>query len=115
MENIVQTQQLKAELRKVKDIESDLRCENQQLKTNLQHHISETDNLIKKLEHIKQKETEYNILLLKLENGKKEVNTFKLSVLSVILFLIIYIILLLYKMSDHTYSNSNVNENIKSC
>lgn len=98
----------------MKDTESDLRCENQQLKINLQHHISETDNLIKKLEHIKQKEIEYEELLLKLENGKKEVIMFKLSVLSIMLFLIIYIILLLYKIC-HTYSNNNANENIKSC
>lgn len=71
--NIVQIQQLKVELQKVKDIECDLRCENQQLKTNLQHHITETDDLIKKLETIKQKETEYEEVLLKLENGEKEV------------------------------------------
>jgi len=70
--NIVQIQ-LKAELQKVKDIECDLRCENQQLKTNLQHHITETDDLIKKLETIKQKEIEYEEVLLKLENGEKEV------------------------------------------
>lgn len=73
MESIDQIQQLKAELQKVRDIECGLRCENQQLKTNLQHYISKTDNLMKKLEHIKQKETEYEELLLKLENGKKEV------------------------------------------
>jgi len=75
MKNITQMQELKAELQKVKDTECDLRYENQQLQINLQHHVSETDNLMKKIE---QKETEYEELLLKLENGKKEVMTFKL-------------------------------------
>lgn len=59
----------------MKDTECNLRCENQQLKTNLQHHVSETNNLMKKLE---QKETEYEQFLLKLEDGKKEVITSKL-------------------------------------
>lgn len=90
MENI-QIQQLKAEMRKVKDTECSLRCENQQLKINLQHHILETDNLMKKLECVKQKETEYEELLLKLENGKKEVRSCLNPFL--VLFLIIYMIL----------------------
>jgi regulator of replication initiation timing len=76
MKTIAQIQQLKAELQKMKDTECDLRCENEQLKTNIQHHISETDNVMKKLESIKQKETEYEELLLNLEDGKKEVITF---------------------------------------
>ncbi|KYN34259.1 hypothetical protein ALC56_11366 [Trachymyrmex septentrionalis] len=71
MKNITQIQELKAELQKVKDTECDLKYENQQLQTNLQHHISETDSLMKKIE---QKETEYEELLLKLENEKKEIN-----------------------------------------
>ncbi|XP_024875177.1 sporulation-specific protein 15-like [Temnothorax curvispinosus] len=82
IETIVQIQQLKAELKKVKDTESGLKCENQQLKINLQHHISETDNLMKKLQRIKQKETEYEELLLKLENGKKEINTLNDRIIS---------------------------------
>lgn len=64
----------------MKATECNLRHENQQLKTNLQHHVSEIENLMKKLEHIKQKETEYEKLLLKLEDRKKEVITFKISV-----------------------------------
>ncbi|XP_018053882.1 PREDICTED: myosin-11-like [Atta colombica] len=71
MKNITQIQELKAELQKVKHTECDLRYENQQLQINLQHHVSETENLMKKIE---QKETEYEELLLKLENGKKEIN-----------------------------------------
>jgi len=73
MKNIAQVQQLKSELQKVKDTECNLRCENQQLKTSLQHHVSETDKLMKKLERIQQKETDYDKLLSKLEDGKKEV------------------------------------------
>lgn len=108
MENGVQIQQLKTELQKRKDTENDLRCENQQLKTNLQHHISEVDNLMKKLERIKQKETEYKELLSKLENEKKEVITFKLFVLTLVLiFYYLKIILFLYKMLNHTYSNNS--------
>lgn len=57
----------------MKDAECDLRCENQQLRTDLQHHISKTEDLIKRLEHIKQKETEYKELVLQLENGEREV------------------------------------------
>ncbi|XP_018398215.1 PREDICTED: ERC protein 2-like [Cyphomyrmex costatus] len=71
IKNIAEIQELKAELQKMKDTECDLRCENQQLETNLQHHLSETDSLMKKIE---QRETEYEELLLKLENGKKEIN-----------------------------------------
>ncbi|KAL6260133.1 hypothetical protein P5V15_007670 [Pogonomyrmex californicus] len=78
--NIIQIKQLKTELQKVKDAEYALRCENQQLKISLQHHISETSNLTKKLEHVKQKETEYEELLLKVEDGKKEVIMFKFVV-----------------------------------
>ncbi|XP_032683902.1 reticulocyte-binding protein 2-like isoform X2 [Odontomachus brunneus] len=73
MENICQIQRLKAELQKIKDTECDLRCENQQLKTDLQYHISKTEDLIKKLEHIKQKETKYKELLSQLENGEREI------------------------------------------
>lgn len=76
MENISQIQRLKAELQKIKDTECDLRCENQQLKTDLQYHISKTEDLIKKLEHIKQKETKYKELLSQLENGEREVIIF---------------------------------------
>ncbi|XP_025157835.1 centromere protein F isoform X2 [Harpegnathos saltator] len=73
MENISQVQRLKVELQKIKDIECDLRCENQQLKTDLQHNISKTEDLIKKLEYIKQKETKYKELILQLENGEREI------------------------------------------
>lgn len=79
IKNIAQIQQLKTELRKVKDAECDLRCENQQLKINLQHHVSDTDSLLKKLE---QKATEYKELLLKLEDGKKEINTLNDRIIS---------------------------------
>lgn len=76
MKNISQIQQLKAELQKMENMECDLRCENQQLKTDLQNHISKTEDLIKKLEHIKQKEAEYKELVSQLENGEKEVIIF---------------------------------------
>ncbi|XP_011872886.1 PREDICTED: protein NETWORKED 1D-like isoform X2 [Vollenhovia emeryi] len=79
MENIVQIEQLRVELQKVKGTECGLRCENQQLKTSLQHHVSETENLMKKLE---QKNSEYEELLFKLENGKKEVNTLNDQIIS---------------------------------
>lgn len=72
-ESIPQIQRLKAELQKMKDTECDLKCENQQLKTDLQHHISKTEDLIKKLEHIKQEEVKYKELLSELENGEKRV------------------------------------------
>lgn len=45
----------------------------------IQCHISETDNLIQ-LEYIKQTETEYEKLLLKLEDREKEVIIFKFFV-----------------------------------
>ncbi|XP_014479205.1 PREDICTED: centromere-associated protein E-like isoform X2 [Dinoponera quadriceps] len=76
MENICQIQRLKEELQKMKNIECDLRCENRQLKTDLQHHISKTENLIRKVEHIKQKETEYKELVSQLENGEREIENF---------------------------------------
>lgn len=88
---MAQLQQLKAELRKVKDTECNLRHENQQLKTSLQHHVSEIENLMKKLERIKQKETEYEELLLKFEDEKKEVITFKLSVLIIFNYTLRYL------------------------
>lgn len=78
MDNTVQIQQL-TELQKVKDAECSLRCENQRLKTDLQCRISEIDNMMKQLEHTKQKESEYEKLLSKLEDGEKEVIIFKSS------------------------------------
>lgn len=65
---------LKAILEKIKDIEYSLRCENQQLKNNLQYHISETENLTKKLE---QKEIECKQLVSKLADGEREVIIFQ--------------------------------------
>lgn len=100
MKNIAQIQELKAELQKVKDTECDLRCENQQLEINLQHHVSETDSLMKKIE---QKETEYEELLLKLENGKKEVITFKLYFLINFLFLNYSLIVIISKLDGYLF------------
>lgn len=71
-----QVQRLKGELQKMKNTECDLRCENQQLKTDLQHYVSKAEDLIKKLEYIKQKETEYKKLVSRLENGESEVIIF---------------------------------------
>lgn len=76
MENTAQIWQ-PTKLQKMKDRECSLRCENQQLKTDLQYHISKIDNLMKQLEHAKQKENEYEKLLSKLEKGEKEVTMFK--------------------------------------
>lgn len=76
MENTAQIWQ-STELQKMKDRECSLRCENQQLKTDLQCHISKIDNLMKQLEHAKQKESEYEKLLLKLQEREKEVIMFK--------------------------------------
>lgn len=81
MENTAQIQQL-TELQKIKDRECSLRCENQRLKTDLQCHVSEIDNLKKQLEHAKQKENEYEKLLSKLEEEEKEVTMFKFSFLA---------------------------------
>lgn len=77
VENIVPIQL--TELQKLKDRECSLKCENQRFKTDLQCHISKIDDLTKQLEHAKQKESEYQELLSKLEDGEKEVIMFKFS------------------------------------
>lgn len=63
----------------MKDRECSLRCENQKFKTEIQCHISKIDDLTKQFEHTKQKESEYEELLSKLEGGEKEVIMFKFS------------------------------------
>ncbi|KAL6439318.1 hypothetical protein ACFW04_003883 [Cataglyphis niger] len=72
VENTAQIWQ-STELQKMKDRECSLKCENQQLKTDLQCHVSKINNLMKQLEHAKQKESEYEKLLSKLEEGEKEI------------------------------------------